>query len=270
MKKILGLSMVLLLSANAYGQKTKNITQEKAYDDYMPVSPVEYDQRVVVIGTAGQIDTLRVKQLTESKECILKFLPNEAVNVTVKQYNANGTSEYSPASVSAGVGNYTVVMDYTKFSAQKVYAEEGGCYGYAKVGIGLRITLTIETKKEGLNLGNLFGIGIAAEQKQLSGTLSMEILGMEGKEITSLVALPSEISPNSIQNALQAMASIKSQIYVPDTKLYPQIIAIKRTEGSCQVNELIKKATEGKEPVSKFYLNAQQQQQLLTQLKGQR
>jgi hypothetical protein len=63
---------------------------------------------------------------------------------------------------------------------------------------------------------------------QLSGTLRFETIGISGKMISSLIPLPSEISIQSISGAMQAAASIKTNMY-DDTQVQisPQIFAFK-------------------------------------------
>ena len=70
--------------------------------------------------------------------------------------------------------------------------------------------------------------------------MSIDVIGMESNQITDLIPLPSEISPTSIQNSLQALAAIKTKIYDEHTRLFPQIIAIKKSEGDCSVFDILK------------------------------
>ncbi len=258
MRKILLLTIVLYC-ATTYAQKNPKFYLADQFEEYVPISPIEYEQDFIVVDTAGNFDTLTMKQLSEDKQSILKFLPNEAVSSQIATYNAEGGITYGVAGVTGEKGSYTVIMDYVKFTTLKITNENGGCDGFAKVGIGLRVRANIETRKAGLNLGGLFGIGLQAEKNKLTGTLTIDIIGMESKEITSLVPLPSEISPASIQNILQSMAAIKAQIYNSETRLYPQIIAIKKTAGECSIDDILNKIIDEEAPVKSIYLTPQQQ-----------
>lgn len=267
--RTLTILILLTITLQSFGQKQPAFFLESQFKDYVPISPIEYEQKFVVIDTAGNFDTLTVKQLAKDKQSILKFLQNEAVSVQITTYDKSGNISYGPASVTGEKGSYTVIMDYVKFTTLKIPNESGGCDGFAKVGVGLRIRANIETRKSGLNLGGLFGIGLQAEQNKLSGTLTIDVIGMESKEVTSLIPLPSEISPASIQNVLQSMAAIKAQIYNSETRLYPQIIAVKRTDGSCSIDDVLKKFNENEAPAKNIYLTPQQQQQLQQQIQQQ-
>ncbi len=269
MKKNVIAIFLTLTSLMAFGQKQPTFFLESQFKDYIPISPIEYEQKFVMIDTAGHFDTLTVKQLAEDKHSILKFLQNEAVSVQITTYNSSGEIIYGPASVTGEKGSYTVIMDYVKFTTLKIPNDQGGCDGFAKVGVGLRIRANIETRKKGLNLGGLFAIGLQAEQNKLSGTLTIDVIGMESKEVTSLIPLPSEISPASIQSVLQSMAAIKAQLYNSETRLYPQIVAVKRTKGTCSIDDVLNKFNENESPVKNIYMTPQQQQQLQQQIQQQ-
>lgn len=245
MKK-LALFLLLFMCMNVYGQKSENdgFLLEDQFTGFIPISPIDYEAEVVVVGTSGDYDTLSVKRLAFFHDRVLKFLPNEAVYVSITKVNSEGVISYGPASASGSRGIYTVTLDYAKCTTLKVFdAEKDKCDGFAKVGIGLRITANVETKKKNLDIGNLFGLAIAAKNDQLTGTLSLDVIGMESPEITSLIPLPSEISPSSIQNVLQAISTIKSRIYEKSTRVYPQIISVKSSNG-CSPNSIIKSIDE--------------------------
>lgn len=231
---------------SAYSQKNKDKIEgafllQNQFKDYIPISPIEYEQEVIIYDSslALKFDTLTIKELSGNKKKSLCFLPNEAVYVTVQKIDAAGGISYGPASITASRGNYTVIMDYCKFTTLK--ATNGkDCAGFTKVGIGLRITANIQTVEAGINTGSLFGLGVAAQMGKLRGTMSIDVIGMESNQITDLIPLPSEISPTSIQNSLQALAAIKTKIYDEHTRLFPQIIAIKKSEGDCSVFDILK------------------------------
>jgi hypothetical protein len=82
-----------------------------------------------------------------------------------------------------------------------------------------------------VNLGDLFALGLAAEANHLEGTLSVDVIGMDSKDITNILPFQSEINKTTIQNVMQALASIKAKIYDKDTDLYPHILSVKPNVG---------------------------------------
>jgi hypothetical protein len=96
------------------------------------------------------------------------------------------------------------------------------------VGIGLRIQASITVLSDSVNLSSLFGIGLAASQNKLNGSLIIQTLGITGENISPLMPMPNEINESTIQAAMQAVATIKSKIYdASKTIISPQIVAFK-------------------------------------------
>lgn len=93
------------------------------------------------------------------------------------------------------------------------------------VGIGLRIQASVTTLKDSINLGSLYGLGLAASQNKLNGTLIIQTLGISGENISQIVPIPDRINESTIQSAMQSLATIKSKIYDNKTTIRPQIVA---------------------------------------------
>lgn len=266
MRKFIIVSLLLFFSLFSFSQKNKGDSPlgtfilEKQFKDYVPVSPLDYEDYVSVYNPdSNKFVWKMIPEIAIEKDKMVKFLPNEAVYVTVRKIDVNGGINWGVSSVTAEKGSYTVIMDYCKFTTLKAYENDSLCIGFTKVGVGLRITANIETAKAGLNIGSLFGLGIAAQGGKLTGTMSIDVIGMESKQITDLLPLPSEISPASIQNCLQAMAAIKTKIYDTDTRLFPQIVAVKSSsDGNCSALDILKGIN--KTPIQQLQQQQQQQQ----------
>lgn len=183
------------------------------------------------------------------KKNIVDLLPNETVEIQISEVmKGGGLSLKGAAAISVKNTSYQVTMDYVKFVTVNVVdtitygknqLEKISIFSYVRVGVGLRIVASIETKKSGINLGDLFAIGFAATKNNVSGSLSVNILGIESREITSLLPMPSEISSSSIQNAMQALATIKSKIYDDGIKIRPQIISIRSVNPKITTDNLV-------------------------------
>ncbi len=93
------------------------------------------------------------------------------------------------------------------------------------VGIGLRIQASVTALKDSVNLGSLYGLGAAASQNKLSGTLIIQSLGISGENISPIIPIPDRINESTIQAAMQSLATIKSKIYDKKTKITPQVVA---------------------------------------------
>lgn len=260
--------LTLFLSVVTNAQSRKNapmgtFVSEAQFKDFIPISPMDFEQEVIIYNKENlKFDTLSIKQLATNKNQIISFLPNETVYSTVEKKDGSTQVKYGPASITAEAGSYTVTLDYAKFTTLKVTLDNGSCAGFTKVGVGMRITARIITFETGVDVSSLFGLGIAAKSGKLKGQLSIDIIGMESSQITDLITLPVDISESSIQSALQSLSAIKSKIYENSTNLYPQILAIKSTNGSCSVFDLLNTIDpDGSKNIKTVSTQQQQQQQ---------
>lgn len=210
---------------------------ETEYKGFISIDPVEYPHEIEVYDTRGYMQVKNIRAL--EKDEVLKALSNETVLVVVREMAADGSVTFGPAQLSKKHSQYFVTMDYMKFTTvaiQDPLVRE--LRGTARLGVGLRIVARITSHSDGVNLGDLISIGVAAQRRQVSGSLSVEIIGISSSEVTATLPLPSEISTASIQAALQAMATIKSKIYDTDTRLSPKVMAVKAEKDDVRILDL--------------------------------
>lgn len=108
------------------------------------------------------------------------------------------------------------------------------------IGIGMRVRADITLLEQGgsieiSQLGDLVGLGLAARNNQITGTLLVQTLGISGPDVSPYIPAPSEINATTISNAMQAIATIKSKMYtatesqptksIPPVVITPAIIA---------------------------------------------
>ncbi|MBX3377601.1 MAG: hypothetical protein KF678_11435 [Phycisphaeraceae bacterium] len=100
------------------------------------------------------------------------------------------------------------------------------------VGVGIRVRADFKSAGGEIK-GGLPGLSAEASAGRISGTLSVQTLGIGGEQITSLMPIPSDLSPASIQAAIQAAASIKVKMYDASTIIQPMIVGFESpvTEG---------------------------------------
>lgn len=278
MKKIIPLLIAsLILSNSIFAQKRNKkdppmgtFVSEAQFKDYIPISPLEFEQNVIIYDTTLKaFDTLSIKELATRKSEIIRFLPNETVYSTLEKKDGSVDLKFGPAALTGEAGAYTVTLDYAKFTTLK-YNIGSNCAGFTKVGVGMRITAKITTFEAGIDVSSLFGLGVAAKAGKISGQLSIDIIGMESSQITDLITLPVDISESSIQTALQSLSAIKSKLYDEKTSLFPQILAIKKTNGACSVFDLLDKIDNtGANTIKTTNQNPQIPQQIQQQIQHQ-
>lgn len=94
------------------------------------------------------------------------------------------------------------------------------------IGVGIRITVNLTVKSGKVELAGLGSIAAAAKLEQVSGDLVIQTLGITGSKVATALPLPSELTPESIQNAIMAMATIKSGLYstAGDVIITPRVV----------------------------------------------
>lgn len=161
---------------------------------------------------------------------IQDLLPLQSARVSVRQDDGSGKLTYLSSSISGSVGTYDVVMDFMKYRIRQVYDEGGHYIGDALIGVGLRIRASVVTNKANLNLSSLMGIGVEASRGNLTGTISVDVIGIDSPDVTNLIPLSSEINQTSIQAALQGLAAIKAKLWQNDTHLFPHVLGMRQLE----------------------------------------
>jgi len=143
----------------------------------------------------------------------LADLPNEAVLITVKSFDRSGNVSYITAGAATKNSTYEVTQDYMKYVSVRETYNDGSPPRIARYGISLRVRANVVAKSGKFDLGGLLPLGIAANKNQASGTLSVEVAGIQSRDVTNVLPLPAQLSQESVIAAIQASATIKSRIY---------------------------------------------------------
>ena len=194
---------------------------------------------------------------------LLAALPSETVFLSILDAEAsvNGNIAVEPVNLTSSTGNntYEVIWDYIKYgcacvdvldelrlsntlldslynkklSTNNIEIDTSNIVYYAKsipvyYGVGVRLRATVTTTAAGVDIGTLSGIAAGFEANKLTGTLTLQALGLSGRAIYSAIPLPSEINRTTIQNALMAMGSIKSLMYDESVVISPCVVGYLR------------------------------------------
>ncbi len=223
-KKNLLLIAAVCLLISSCGTHSYNRKPKKAeYYTTVSIPPYVYKGQVEICSkdscwskdTCMQIDVSRLS----NEEILNYFLRSEKAQVTVKSLNLNSSGRYGTVFISDKNEDYKVTLDYMN------YRTVPSGKNFSLVGVGFRMTAFLHTNKAGITLGDINSIGFAANSDWLRGSLSLDVIGISSKDISHILPLPSEINQNSIQNAMQAFATIKSKIHDEGIKLTPHIFA---------------------------------------------
>lgn len=225
---------------------------------------------------------------------ILEALPDNAVRVAVGSFDASGTVTFGPVQIGTKGNNYQVVLDYINVDTSNVYFDiwytardtgdvfpiydvrptgrvsisalriQPGSSSKAHgdiviipvyVGLGLRLTATVNVVEGSVNLSSLGAIAAEAQAGRVTGSLVVQTLGITGRQVTASLPLPSELNSTTVQNAILSLGAIKAVLYDSDAIKTPRVTGIYNPIGvggqgliNAIVSELAKEPIEWKRP----------------------
>lgn len=81
------------------------------------------------------------------------------------------------------------------------------------VGVGLRLTADIRALEGKINLSSLAAIGANAEADNLTGTMTVQTLGVTGKPIATALPLPNKLDQTTIEQSILAIGTTRAILY---------------------------------------------------------
>jgi len=226
---------------------------------YQPIDPLPVK---IAYPTKKMRDSLVA--INKVNSYIMSTLPDETMRLAIGQIDTKGEISFASAKTGYAGSSYIVILDYIKFDTKSLEVqiakdEKGNLVDFRPfinnydgksipdgiipmyVGVGLRFTATITVNEGKVDLGNLFALGLAAESKKVTGTLLIQTLGISGKDISSLIPMPSQINTTTIQNAIMSLAAIKAKIYENEIDINPRVVGFYNNIGGGQntVHKLI-------------------------------
>jgi len=239
---------------------------------YQPLDPLPVHVHVNDLKKANS-----EKDLIPYTTRLMNSLPDETMRLAIGQVDANSNVSFVTAKLGYEGNSYVVILDYIKFDTKSFSTKikrERNLQPKSKtdtisirfypivdntvdvpdavipvyVGVGLRLTATVTVNKGSVDLGNLFALGVAAESKQVTGTLVIQTLGISGSNISTIIPMPNEINTTTIQNAILALGSIRAKMYESEVRVTPRIVGFYNTVGGGQasVNQFISTFLSGK------------------------
>jgi hypothetical protein len=221
MKALLFLILVFCVSLGANAQKLTT--------DYIALTvPQHYASEIWYLDKDTTVKWLFVDSVKHDKT-LLKSFPNLVSNVTIYSVTLGGKLSVWGIGVSAKNSNYQVIYDFSQTQTiaweDTIKTERYTIERFQSilVGVGVRMVAKVSTKTAGINLASPFSL--AMDYEKIQGTLEVRVTGVTSPKINELIPTTSDLSPSSISNALQAVATIKSHLYDDDVIISPQFIA---------------------------------------------
>ena len=221
----------------------QNASSPENYLGYQPIDPLPVQKVMVYDPSADEYKEKYWLSLNDDERRSLLSL--QSAQVSVSKNDISGKVTYLTSYLSGAHGSYTVIMDYMKYRVADVIDDTTKeIIGNGRIGVGLRIKAVVVTSDVNLNLGSLMAIGLEARRGNLSGGISVDVIGIDSADVTNLIPLTSEIDQTSIQSALQALASIKTKIHEPNTVITPHLVAVNQNKPG-NIQKIKEKTTKG-------------------------
>lgn len=180
-------------------------------------------------------------------------LPDITIRFAVASYEQSGGLSFGPAKFTAKGKSYRAVLDYVNVDAipvtflisaivlgqnQKLSEARGSglpISGYnasvvthniaykadkadlvtipVYVGVGLRLSADVTALEANIPLVSLSAIGFEAQSNNLTGTLTVQAIGLPGETVASSLPLPSKLDQTTIENGVLAIGANRLNIY---------------------------------------------------------
>lgn len=269
-KTVLLLIGVVLLSG--CGQKQtgpETQAESKGKYSYVPTEPSSVNINICNDKNCSAND----KNCTHlSKTELLRWLPDNAVRMSIRQTAGSAKAGSSIIGLNAGIeGNsYSVIIDFAnsqtinyRFGAEFEKNASSVCSIQNSenklislelmpsdswlsstdeckkifnipvyVGIGVRLKADIDVLKGNVDLTGLSALSAAVKAEQIRGAISIQSLGISGKNVYTNLTFPTKLDETTIQNAIQTLSTIKASIDSSDIVLTPRVLGFQNTIGA--------------------------------------
>lgn len=214
---------------------------------------------------------------TDPFKPLLESLPDISVRFAVASFDSSGGLTFGPAKITSKYGTYRAVLDYVNVDAipinlqvsaivsgTRVKLSEARAYGKridgfdvktheqststsvsdsdlvtipVYVGVGMRVSADVTALEAGIPLVSLGAIGLEAQAKNLTGTLTVQTIGVTGESIAASLPLPSKLDQTTIENGILSIGANRSSIYKTQspangTTTTPRVVGIYSPIGS--------------------------------------
>ena len=105
------------------------------------------------------------------------------------------------------------------------------------VGVGMRLSADIRAFESGIALTSLGSIAAEAQTNALSGTLTVQTLGITGRSVATALPLPSKLDQTTVENGILALGSTRAILYhggdgTDDVQTTPRVVGLYSPVGS--------------------------------------
>ncbi len=225
---IMAIVSVILCSCESVFEASNTVSEETTQLVRLAmapvVTPIEIQRMEIYDSASNTRKSVDVRAL--DAETIRRELTAYTTFSTIEKESASGSFTYLLAGGSVEQGTYRVTFDYVNYKSIPLEDNEGNSLGLGQIGVGLRVVATINSSSGNVNLAGLLPIGLAAEAEDISGGLSIEVLGVTNDKIPLSIPDFLELDANGVKEAFQAAAKIRLLFVDSETEFTPYLIGV--------------------------------------------
>lgn len=211
-----GIKAIINLPDSALNGKVQMIPTEVP----MPIKTIEvYDSK---LKKRVEADVLSLK----SSEIRSRLTSTETF-ITVEKRDSSGALTYFGTGGKVSRGSYRVTFDYANYTNQNIsFNDDKTKTVIGRIGVGLRITADLDTSANDVDLSGLIPIGLAAQDKKVTGRLSFLVYGISNDKVSLATPSQSILDVGAIQKSFEAAAAVRILFGLDETQLEPYLIGV--------------------------------------------
>lgn len=230
MKTTIKIFIVTLVSIGALsGCATIDIPKETLDQSIVRMIPTEIPTPIKTIEVYDDAQGKRIEKdvLSMKSADIRARLTSTETFIAVDKRDTSGSLTYLGAGGKVSKGTYRVTFDYVNYTNQNIaFNGDEKNTAIGNIGVGLRITADLTTSEDGVDLSGLIPIGLAAQDRKVSGHLNFRVYGMSNDKIALAVPATAILDVSSIQKSFEAAAAVRILFGLEETKLEPYLIGV--------------------------------------------
>lgn len=193
--------------------------------------PVKNPMAVSTIEIYDNVNNIRVEAdvLSLTSKQIRSRLTSTRTFISVEQRDSSGEFSYIGAGGKVSKGTYRVTFDYVNYLNRNIQLSESSS-AIGRIGVGLRVTATLDSSSKDVDVSGLLPIGLAAKDKKVSGQIEYYVYGMSNDKISIAAPSPKTLDLSSIQEAFEASAKTKVMFNLDETILEPYLIGLAKVD----------------------------------------
>ncbi|MDO8374014.1 MAG: hypothetical protein Q7K57_20145 [Burkholderiaceae bacterium] len=187
---------------------------------YVPLPTFDAKNYTKTSRVDGKLVSIETEWPTAQAE-INKLLPNISTQIGFLSGHQSGSVG---GIFGASSHREHIAIDFMKYRSEDIVDAAQNTIAYARVGAGMRLIIDVVTTEASIG-GSLISLAVSAKAGRTSGSISVDVVGINAKDITLSMPFTTDLSEGSIQKIIEALAIVKSKISDDATTLTPQYIA---------------------------------------------